>query len=71
MQESKVYFWGKHKLYGFKVEVSIRSKGIDYGFSKLYIASVSDSKISTKDFTFTSADLRSVMKIMSPQTILR
>eukprot|EP00171_Calliarthron_tuberculosum_P023745 IDg23745t1 len=28
MQEGKVYFSGKHKLYGFKVEVSERPNGL-------------------------------------------
>ena len=45
MQEGKVYFSGKHKLYGYKVEVAVRPNGIASDFSKHYPGSVSDVSI--------------------------
>ncbi len=40
MQEKKFYFSRKHKLYGQKVEVSIRPNGLGSVFSRHYLASV-------------------------------
>eukprot|EP00171_Calliarthron_tuberculosum_P021823 IDg21823t1 len=48
MQEGKVYFSGKHKLYGYKVEVAVRSNGLASAYSKHYAGSVSDITILTK-----------------------
>lgn len=45
MQEWKVYFSGKHKLYGFKLEVAVRPKGLTCWCSKQYPGSVSDINI--------------------------
>ena len=45
MQEGKVYFSGKHKLYGYKVEVAVRPNGTASGFSKHYPGSFSDVPI--------------------------
>ena len=45
MQEGKVYFSGKHKLYGFKVEVAVRPNGMASAFSRHYPGSVSDLSI--------------------------
>ena len=45
MQEGKVYFSGKHKLYGFKVEVAVRPNGFASAFSKHYPGSTSDLNI--------------------------
>ncbi len=45
MQEGKRYSSGKHKLYGFKVEVSARPNGIASSFSSHYPGSVSDLSI--------------------------
>ena len=45
MQEGKVFFSGKHKLYGFKVEVSARPNGFASAFSKHDPVSTSDLNI--------------------------
>ena len=45
MQEGKVYFSGKHKLYGYKVEVAVRPNGLASVFSRHYPGSVSDINI--------------------------
>ena len=45
LQEDKRYFSGKHKLYGFKTEVSPRPNGIAVSCSKHYPGSVSDLSI--------------------------
>ena len=42
MQEGKKYFIGKHKLYGFKTEVSVRPNGIAVACSKHYPGFVCD-----------------------------
>eukprot|EP00171_Calliarthron_tuberculosum_P002383 IDg2383t1 len=42
MQESKVYISGKHKLYGFKVELSVRPNGLAVDFSTHCPGSVSE-----------------------------
>ena len=43
--EQKVYFSGKHKLYGYKIEVSVAPNGQAVFFSKPYPGSVSDLSI--------------------------
>eukprot|EP00171_Calliarthron_tuberculosum_P022852 IDg22852t1 len=48
MAEGKKYFSGKHKLYGYKVEVSVRPNGLAAAYSKHYPGSVSDITILTK-----------------------
>ena len=45
MQEGKLYFSGKHKLYGYKAEVAVRPNGLASAFSKHYPGSVSDITI--------------------------
>lgn len=45
MQEGKKYFSGKHKLYGYKVEVAVRPNGYASAFSAHYPGSVSDISI--------------------------
>ena len=45
MQEGKVSFSGKHKLYMFKVEVAMRPNGFASAFSKHYPGSTSDLDI--------------------------
>ena len=48
MQEGKVYYSEKHKLYGYKVEVSIRPNEISSAFTEHYPGSVSDIEIMHK-----------------------
>lgn len=48
MQEGKKYFSGKHKLYGYKVEVAVRPNGLASAFSAHYAGSVSDISIMTR-----------------------
>ena len=48
MQEGKVYFSGKHKLYGYKMEVAVRPNGLASWCSKHYPGSVSDIGILTE-----------------------
>ncbi len=45
MQPEKAYFSVKHKLYGFKVEASVRQNEIASSFSSHYTGSVSDFTI--------------------------
>ena len=45
MQEGKVYFSGKHRLYGYKVEVAVRPSGIASDFSRHCPGSSSDVSI--------------------------
>lgn len=45
MQEGKRYFSGKHKLYGYKMELTVRSNGLASSYSKHYPGSVSDFNI--------------------------
>ena len=42
LAESKKYFSGKHKLYGFKVEASVLPNGMALHVSKHYLGSVAD-----------------------------
>ena len=44
-KKEKLYFSGKHKLYGFKVEAAVRPNGIASAFSKHYPGSISDISI--------------------------
>lgn len=48
MQEGKKYFSGKHKLYGYKVEVAVRPNGFAAAFSPHYPGSVSDISIMSR-----------------------
>ena len=48
MQEGKKYFSGKHKLYGYKMEVAVRPNGLASAFSPHYPGSVSDTSILTQ-----------------------
>ena len=48
MREGKTYFSGKHKLYGYKVEVCVLPTGIATAFSKHYPGSIHDFAIFTK-----------------------
>ena len=51
MQEGKVYYSGKHKLYGYKVEVCVRPNGLASAFSSHFPGSVSDLTILHKRHT--------------------
>lgn len=52
MEEGKLYFGGKLKLYGFKTEVSVLPKGIAIGCKAHYPGPVSDIDIFIKNITF-------------------
>lgn len=56
MQEGKEYYSGKHKLYGYKTEVSVLPNGQAIGCTKPYPGSVSDIDIffANEDFHFAS-----------------
>lgn len=45
MQETKIYFSGKHHLYGFKTEVSVLPNGLSIGSTKAFPGSVADIEI--------------------------
>ena len=45
MKEGKIYFSSKHKLYGYKVELSVRPNRVASAFSKHYPGSKSDYAI--------------------------
>ncbi len=45
MQEGKNFFSGKHKLYGYKVEVAVRPNGFATAFSAHFLGSTSDLTI--------------------------
>ena len=66
MQEGNKYFWGKHKLYSYKIEVSALKIGLTLVCTEHFQASVSDLEIfkENKDFqeaNFTKA--RSEMEL--------
>ena len=48
MQEGETYFSGKHKLYGYKVEVFLLPTGIATAISKHYPGSIHDFTIFTR-----------------------
>lgn len=48
MLEGKRYFSGKHKLYGYKIEVAVRPNGLASAFSAHRPGSVSDIAIMTQ-----------------------
>lgn len=48
LREGKKYFSGKHKLYGFKVEVAVKPNGLDCAASRHYPRSVADISILQK-----------------------
>ena len=45
IEKGKRYFSGKHKLYGYKVEISVMSDGLALGMTAHYPGSVSDFEI--------------------------
>lgn len=57
IQEGKLYFSGKHKLYGFKVEVAVKPNGLASNASRHYAGSVSDISILSKRIMKTQARL--------------
>lgn len=44
-EESKAYYSGKHKLYGYKLEASVLADGIAIGCSNHFPGSISDINI--------------------------
>lgn len=58
MQEGKVFFSGKHKLYGFKVEVSVLANGLAINCSRHHPGSVSDLEIFQRNVSFHKHALR-------------
>ena len=48
MQEGKLYFSVKHKLYGYKIEVAVRPNGLAFSCSRHYSGSVSDINIMSR-----------------------
>lgn len=51
-EESKSYFSGKHRLYGYKCEVSVLPSGLAIGFTKHYAGSISDIDILHRNIRF-------------------
>lgn len=49
MEETKVYYSGKHHLYGYKTEMSVLPNGLAIGMSTCYPGSVSDIEIFRKN----------------------
>lgn len=45
IEEGKLYFSGKYKLYGYKIEVSVLPNGLTLGFSGHFQGSVADLQI--------------------------
>lgn len=58
MKEGKIYFIGKHNLYGYKVEVSVLSNGLAVNCAKHYPGSVSDLEILQRGVGFHCAALK-------------
>lgn len=58
IQEGKLYFSGKHKLYGLKVEVSVLPTGIAKACSEHYPGSVSDFEIIQRQREFHAKALK-------------
>jgi len=57
MQEAKVYYSGKHELYGFKTEVSVNSRGYAVDCTPHYPGSVADMDIFHKNIDFHRAEI--------------
>lgn len=62
MTEGKKYFSGKHKLYGYKVELSVLPIGICIGCTKHYPGSVSDLEIFRQNSSFHEESSKKVVK---------
>lgn len=58
VQEGKVYYSGKHSLYGFKVDMCVRANGLCSDFSKHYPGSYLDIEIMRKRITIHRSRLR-------------
>ena len=58
LEEGKLYFSGKHKLYGYKTEVSVLLNGLAIGCSAHEPGSVSDLKIFEAMTSFHATQLR-------------
>lgn len=54
IEEGKAYFSGKHKLYGYKVEVSVLPNGMAIGATRHYPGAVSDLRICQENRAFTT-----------------
>lgn len=52
LEEAKKFFSGKHKLYGFKVEVSVLPNGLAANTTRHYPGSVADIEICRKNMGF-------------------
>lgn len=52
IQESKLYYSGKHNLYGYNVEVSVLPDGLAIGCSRHYAGSIADIDMLHKNQTF-------------------
>ena len=65
MQEGKVYFFGKHKLYSFKFEVAVRANGVASAFSKHYSGSASDITILSEKVSEDQTRLEKPMTMVS------
>ena len=57
MQEGKIYFSGKHKLYGYTVEVCVLPTGIATAFRKHCPGSIHDFTIFSSVIMYTNIDL--------------
>ena len=58
IQESKAYFSEKHKLYGFKTEVSVLANGLAVGCSRHYTGSTADIDIFYQNLAWHKTQLR-------------
>ena len=57
-EEAKGYFSGKHKMYGYKTEVSVLPNGIALGASRYYMGSISDVDIFYENMGWHKAEHR-------------
>lgn len=60
MQEGKVCFFGKHKIYGFKVKISVLSSGVAVSCIKHYPDSVSDLEVFQNNRRFHPSNLEKI-----------
>lgn len=60
MQEGKVYFSGKHKIYGFKVKISVLSSGVAVSCIKHYPDLVSDLEVFQNNRRFHPSNLEKI-----------
>jgi len=70
LQEAKVFYSGKHKLYGYKVEVSVLPIGIAISCTSHYPGSYADLEIFRRNIEFHQTILKKSHTVLEDQGLL-